>query len=174
MASPWQRKVHHLSGPATVCSHSQPCHIDEGAVAVAGQCQKVRWPSQRDRSMTSDCIGKASPLLSPRVLPIEHCAERRINHLMTSHSHKQQTPWSVLQDGQQMTLPRQSVDPPSDARSRRTRPNQAPSRVIETALGTSRPDCGSSVLRRTQEERQKCTSLHVLIHDHVQHRSNWR
>jgi hypothetical protein len=77
MASPWQRKVHHLSGPATVCSHSQPCHIDEGAVAVAGQCQKVRWPSQQDRSMSSDCIGKASPLLSPRVLPIKRFAERR-------------------------------------------------------------------------------------------------
>jgi len=40
MASPWQRKVHHLSGPATVCSHSQPCRIDEGAVAVAGQCHE--------------------------------------------------------------------------------------------------------------------------------------
>jgi len=127
-------------------------------VAVAGQCQKVRWPSQQDRSMPSGCNGKASPLLSPRVMPIKRSAERR-NQPFDDSTLAQAADSLVRVSRRAANDPSSaSIDLPSDARSRRT---QQPSSIEEnrTALGTSRPDCGSSVSPKREETQMDAPSV---------------
>jgi len=152
-------RLHHGNGKFTTFRVPPHC----ARTRNPGALTKERWLLQASarrsvghHSKTEACQAAATARLP---LCFHHALCRSsvplkgaINHSMTPHSHKQQTPWSVFQDGQQMTLPQQALTflptPDQDALS-----NQAPLKRIEQLLAPRAPIADRQSRRNERKPR---------------------